>query len=318
MDISAQLQGIKEAIAQQNHNYPFTEKMPYTMLAPQETAFLHALAADYYKKRGKILDLGCFLGGSTYALASGLYANDQLDERVGLIHSFDLFLWDTAPHDFLKDKSGFKVGDSFLESFKETTRQYAESIQCFPGDFLQYPWSGEDIEILFIDISKHPTLNDFLVQQYFPSLLPGAVIIQQDFQFPGCFWLLITMEYFRDHIELVGDLEYNSRIYVCKNKVPVSKSESFRYDDFSYQEKHELLMNHLKTIPADTNTRCWLAGQINLGLFYYWEGQKDLCQKCLSAAAAKFDGESHVYDAYFSIAEGWSGLSFDVENNFLR
>lgn len=300
---------IQSCVKEQYREFNFFKSMPYTMLTKPELAFLHTLTRDVYQGKGKILDLGCFLGGSTYALASGLYEN-TLRNKENLIYSYDLFIWDKYQHDFLKEKSGFKIGDSFHECFLENLHPFLKSIQSFQGDFTQYLWRGEGIEICFIDISKHPLLNDFLVHNFFPSLLLGCTVIQQDFQFPGCFWLHITMEYFKEYIEFVDDLAYNSRIYVVTKKIPEEVVQAFAYKKLSYEAKHDLLLNHLKTIPEKYDSHAWLAGILNQGLFYFWEKEKELARECFEKASTLFTGEKWHYDLFFSVVETWTGQTY--------
>src|SRR5690349_17088541 len=64
-----------------------------TMLIPDERRLLFYLASKYYTGRGAIIDGGCFLGGSTTALAAGLEAWLERSGTPALpgIHSYDLF-----------------------------------------------------------------------------------------------------------------------------------------------------------------------------------------------------------------------------------
>lgn len=65
---------------------PFTSI--YTMLSLNERIFLFKLAKKY-SKRGKILEVGCYAGGSTYFLAMGALVNNS---KVFSIDPFRLAL----------------------------------------------------------------------------------------------------------------------------------------------------------------------------------------------------------------------------------
>src|SRR5688500_18477258 len=67
---------------------------PPTMLQQQELQLLHWLASSYFRREGLIVDAGCFLGGSTCALARGLAENPLAASHNKLIHSFDVFSTD--------------------------------------------------------------------------------------------------------------------------------------------------------------------------------------------------------------------------------
>ena len=58
-----------------------------TMLTDEEGALLHWLTRDYATGAGAICDLGCFVGGSTARLASGVAAAG----RSTKVHAFDHF-----------------------------------------------------------------------------------------------------------------------------------------------------------------------------------------------------------------------------------
>src|SRR5262245_40948254 len=93
------------------------DKAPVTMLRPDEINLLHWLAATFYQGNGAIVDAGCFLGGSTYALASGLAQNRSPAAANRRIDTFDCFstagpLW--YPN---LEKFGLAPNQSFLERF---------------------------------------------------------------------------------------------------------------------------------------------------------------------------------------------------------
>ena len=64
-----------------------------SMLLPEERKLLYYLASEYCDDCGSIVDAGCFLGGSTTALALGVRARQR---KIGLptqtrVHAYDLF-----------------------------------------------------------------------------------------------------------------------------------------------------------------------------------------------------------------------------------
>ena len=49
--------------------------------------------------------------------------------------------------------------------------------------------------MLFVDIAKTWALNDVVIEQFFPRLIPGrSVVVQQDYAFAFRPWVAITME----------------------------------------------------------------------------------------------------------------------------
>ncbi len=192
-----------------------------TMLIPDELRLLDFLADDYYQQDGVIVDAGCFLGGSTLALANGLTRNLSRRRRPAskLIHSFDLFQvedWTRGIY-FPKD---VEAGVGTRAIYDRNIANYAPLIDIHEGDITHSRWSGAPIEILFIDVAKHWTVCDWITENLFPHLIPGkSIVVQQDYLYHywnG--WLHVTMEHYRDNFEILCDTEYNSVAFLYKKR----------------------------------------------------------------------------------------------------
>lgn len=184
-----------------------------TMLMPDELRLLESLTDDYWSDSGLIVDAGCFLGGSTVALASGLRNRGMADRPV--IHSFDLFqVEDWTRGQFVPQS--MEAGASTRHMYDRNIAGFADLIAVHEGDICDHAWCGEPIEILFIDVAKHWTVCDWITANLFPHLIPGkSIVVQQDYL---CHWwnawLHITMEYYSDHFERLCDTEFNSVVYL--------------------------------------------------------------------------------------------------------
>lgn len=213
-----------------------------TMLSTSERALLYWLGRNYYSGAGKIVDGGCFAGGSTLSLGRGL-----LDAGYGgkgaLIHVYDLFTADSYMVENYFTPAGVtcRDGESFRALFDANTRPVASLLQVNQGDVREIRWTGEPIEILFIDISKHWTINDVLLSDFFSCLIPGqSVVVQQDFVFEWCPWIAVTMEYFAAYFEFIGFVEYCSTVYQYKKKIPNELLQT-RLFDLPIERKIELI-----------------------------------------------------------------------------
>jgi hypothetical protein len=207
----------------QSVELPTPVRKVVTMLSKEERQFLYALGRDYWTGGGAIVDAGCFLGGSTLALAMGVLANPRQLARQGAIHSYDLFVADAhQAGSYLKTFGTFAPGDSVRPVFDYQTAGVSAVLNVHEGDLRSFPWTASaPIEILFIDVSKTWALNDFIVRQFFPRLIPGhSIVVQQDYVHPTCPWLAVTMEYFADYFELLAYVPYNSMIYRAIAPVP--------------------------------------------------------------------------------------------------
>lgn len=183
------------------------------MLIADELRLLEFLTEDYYSGDGCVVDAGCFLGGSTLALASGLRKN-LIRRRIPetkRIASFDLFEvedW-TRGRYFPVDTP---AGTRFRAMFEHNVAAYESLVETYEGDITKTPWRGEPIEILFVDVAKHWKVCDWITSTLFPCLIPGrSIVVQQDYlyhQWNG--WLHVTMEHFAPEFEILCDTGRNS------------------------------------------------------------------------------------------------------------
>jgi hypothetical protein len=183
------------------------------MLGHEERSLLNWITANEYSGCGAIIDAGAFLGASAFCLASGLRAN-HLPAKP--IHSYDYFraLDDYVAKDINEKIRQTKIGDDYLDIFQANTKPYEDLIEIHAGNFLDQKWSGEPVEILFIDIAKTNDLNNHLMREFFPRLIPEkSIVIQQDFYHCWHPYIHASMEALREHFTIVDPLADFSRIY---------------------------------------------------------------------------------------------------------
>jgi SAM-dependent methyltransferase len=223
--------------------YPAQRSIP-TMLTLVELRMLNRLADEHYTGAGCIVDAGCFLGGSTTALADGLRRNLR---RRGLaetkrIHSFDRFEVEDYTRGTFFPKS-MPAGSSFRASFESNVAPYKELVEVHAGDITEYEWTGEPIEILFIDVAKHWTVCDWVTRQFFPALIPGrSIVVQQDYLYHHWnAWLHVTMELYREYFEYVGDTDVNSAVFRYVKKIPDDVLREKSVESLGLDEKRELM-----------------------------------------------------------------------------
>jgi hypothetical protein len=192
-----------------------------TMLLPDELRLLDFLADTYYEGRGVIVDAGCFVGGSTVALAAALRRNLARRRRreQHLIHSYDIFAIEEWTRGIFFPETA-QAGDSFRPIFDRNIADFADLVAVHPGNITAAPWIGAPIEILFVDVAKHWTVCDWLSANFFRHLIPGrSIVIQQDYLYHHWnAWIHVTMEYYRDHFEMLFDTTYNSVVFLHTKK----------------------------------------------------------------------------------------------------
>ncbi len=189
-----------------------------TMLSVEERQLLYVLARDYVRG-GAIIDAGCFLGGSTRALAAGVAENRRL-RRGRPIHTYDLFAMDPS---FPRDYPGLVAdiaGDSTRPRFEEVVGPLLRHVEVHEGDICEERWTGGAIELLFIDVCKSWAINDHVVREFFPALVPGrSVVVQQDLIHEWLPYLTITMGLFRKSFELVAIAPWCSAVYLLTRAI---------------------------------------------------------------------------------------------------
>jgi hypothetical protein len=186
-----------------------------TMLSDSELKMLHWLARELpVGADACIVDAGCFLGGSTAALASGL----SLKPGSAIIHSYDIFL---APNDRYSQGliGGRPPGTSVFDLYEANIRPFRDMIVPHIGDFTTAPLPQEKIGILFVDVAKSWELNERVIRGYFPKLIPGrSIVVQQDHNDHSCPWVNITMEHYSRYFEFLSD-DSGSRLFLCTGQV---------------------------------------------------------------------------------------------------
>jgi hypothetical protein len=192
-----------------------------TMLSRLERCLLYSLARDFATGEGAIVDAGCFLGGSTAALLGGL--RDRPDSWSGPpVETYDLFRVEAyTVEKFFSDDPSVQVGDSFRSRFDEHVAGFGVPHVVHEGDITEIGWSGGPIEVLFLDVLKSWEINDAVMRDFFPSLIPGrSVIVQQDYGCGYMPWIPISVELMRDSLEQHDDMEWGSVVYSVVRELP--------------------------------------------------------------------------------------------------
>ena len=191
-----------------------------TMLSHRELQLLYWLSRFHANGSGRIVDAGCFLGGSTAALASGLAARDDgpWDKTIA---TYDLFRVEAYTlQTFTKSFTSPTIGASFRSDFDANIAPWSKHVEVHEGDAAACRWSGEPIEILFLDLVKTWGLNDFVLDQFLPRLVPGhSIIIQQDYLWGFSPWIHITMELLAPCVTILDSMPC-SVVYLLTEPVP--------------------------------------------------------------------------------------------------
>jgi hypothetical protein len=257
-----------------------------SMLSKLERRLLYALARDYADGDAAIVDAGCLLGGSTAALLAGL--RDRPEPWNGPpVASYDLFVYEPYMDKFFADDPTIRYGDSFRDRFDANVAGFDVPHVVYEGDITEFGWSGEPIDVLFLDVLKSWELNDAVLRDFFPSLIPGrSVIVHQDYGWGSHPWIPITVELMRDSLVLVDVMEWGSHVFFLERELP-----------------SELLANGVSGLDLDTRFELmdravarsdgWARGMVEIArttLVYQRDGRK--------AALADLDSIADRYAEY--------------------
>jgi hypothetical protein len=197
-----------------------------TMLSKVERRLLYGLARDYAADDAAIVDAGCFLGGSTAALLAGV--RDRTVSWAGPpVASYDLFRVETyTMRKFFRDDPSIEVGASFRDRFDAKVARFDVPHVVHEGDITRIGWDGGPIDVLFLDVLKSWEINDAVLRDFFPALVPGrSVIVHQDYAGGYMPWIAITVEVMRDSLVLLDWMEWGSHVFLVDRPIPADVIE---------------------------------------------------------------------------------------------
>lgn len=269
------------------------------MIHADERRMLYTLAKDYFVGAGRIIDGGSFLGSSSLALAVGL--KDRGFPREPVIDAFDTFVINglSIKNCLNTDdplSQGVKPGDNVRHIYDRNVSEVADYIAVHEGDLTLKPWTKLPIEILFCDVSKSYAVNDYILQHWLPSLIPGTgILIQQDQIQEYHVWVAVTMSMLADYFEPIDYTLYSSMVYRLRQAIPKSAldrcmSANLSHDDMEWHYKQSL--ESFRKIGMGRYTG-WRLGMVELGLavlYGFHIGDCDKARYVLRDCKRRFGG----------------------------
>jgi hypothetical protein len=180
----------------------------FGMTSWREQDWLRTYAACTYQGRGAIVDLGCFLGATTIALAEGLALNRKA--KCKQIHAYDLFRWSKGFELWAEGKGvegRFADGESFLAEFLKRSEPWRDYIAAHKEDLAQAQWRNGPIEFLLIDAMKTAETASAILRAFFPNLIPAvSYVAHQDFAHAYTPWIHLITFRLREYFSVVADV----------------------------------------------------------------------------------------------------------------
>ena len=218
------------------------------MVSDEELDYLHRLTRDAWSGSAGVVEMGPWLGGSTWALARGMEENRDR-EPTARLHVIDNFVWQP----FMAERAGLQLaaGASFRQHFEANLRPKGELLvvheAALPDDdscdavhdvgfvdaerevpVLTESHLPPQVEIALVDGAKSWGGLLHLMGLLAPRLIPGrSTIVFQDFKNWSSYWIplyaAMLVEGCDPYLELVDVLESNSVSFRVRRDLAASK-----------------------------------------------------------------------------------------------
>lgn len=282
----------RRAVGRHRAALPFLRDMPplddlLGMTTREEQAWLHWYASREYRGEGAIVDLGCWLGASTIALAEGLRHNPGRGAAGARIHAYDRFVWEEWMEDSVAGTAlagRLRPGESFLPEFERRIGPWSENIVPHCGDLPTIGWQpGGPIELLFNDVAKSWSLARSVLRDFYSSLVPGvSLVVEQDFCHYFTPWVHLLQDRLRDYLAPEVYIPYSgSMVFRLTGEIPTELlSQSTDFADFSPVEVERAFATSLALVDPPMRPNVWAARVM-------WElhqGNRDRARELLAEA----------------------------------
>jgi hypothetical protein len=208
-----------------------------TMITREEIRYLRWLTEALWDDSGHVVEMGPWLGGSTFCLAAGMRARSS--ETRHKLHVFDSFEW----REFMSERSPLKVanGASFEPHFQANLAPFADLVvsKCavLPDELLatdaslaeyrqaeakeqaRFAWRDGPIQLLFVDGAKSWTGMRHLLLETAPSWIPGkTILVCQDYKHWGCYWVTALTELLSHRLRVIHVIQRNTVAFVVQSQ----------------------------------------------------------------------------------------------------
>ncbi|MGI8955494.1 MAG: hypothetical protein ACR2II_01090 [Chthoniobacterales bacterium] len=191
------------------------------MISSEEAAFYCESAAHYAGIEGAIVDLGCWLGSTSIALAQGLLSHgSKAYSQNEKVFGFDLFEW----NEWMPARIPYclyQPGESFLPEARRVVREYGGGrVELIQADLNHYQWNGGPIKILLVDAMKNDGLTERIARDFFPNLQLGSLLIHQDFKHYFTSWIHLLHYRLRDHFQFYRSVPAGTVAFTVVARIP--------------------------------------------------------------------------------------------------
>lgn len=153
------------------------------MITSEECQY-YSYIGQFYKGAGEVVELGPWLGRSTFYILHGLERNPRFTRKL---HVYDDFTWRS---DWMDDKvpeneryphhaDFMPLFGKYTQSFRDKINVHKRKIVTYDGNdnIEQLTWDGKPIEIMYIDCGRTFAANEAWWAVFKDSFIPGKTLI---------------------------------------------------------------------------------------------------------------------------------------------
>lgn len=188
-----------------------------SMLDERQAAVVYQLVRLAYRGEGRIVELGAYIGGTTRIFGEALTRLGVRDRRLEV---YDLFEHNAASRTKLAGHPDFEES-TFLPIWRSNTERYADLIHLCVGDLRETAdHRSTDIEVLYVDIVKHPSVIAPVVQKFVRRMRPGSLLIHQDYFHWQSPWVVTSTERLMAYFDIVGSVSNHMLVLQLREPIP--------------------------------------------------------------------------------------------------
>lgn len=210
----------------------------HSMLSPAEAYFIYLFTRLIYKGDGVIAELGSYTGGLACVIGEALQRGKLPGRRLEI---YEFFEHSDLSREMLKDDPLFNPRD-FFEIWERNVDAYRKRIKLFRGDFRETASdSSSKIELLFVDIIKHGSMINPFMRSFVPRLVPGGILVHQDYFHWQSPWVVYATEAMADVFEFLGAISNHSAVFRLAGELPQDLVRRDFIDGLSDEDKLMLM-----------------------------------------------------------------------------
>jgi hypothetical protein len=243
------------------NRYTATYELASMMAPPVEQAYCHWVAQQCFKGRGELVELGCFLGSLSRPLLNGLGETKEAAASQSTLQVYDRFLWDSSMDHWARALQLEKRpvdGGSFQFLYEQFMEGYLDRLKIHCIDFTVEKPPAETIEVLLVDVMKGFEITDNAAQAFFPKIIPGGLIIHQDYMNFAHGWIQVLTWRLRKHLrpvwvspsssmtafEVISPID-EADCFVLESLPPPSPEiilEAYEWNRNEFPKEHEIVL----------------------------------------------------------------------------